>query len=335
MEPNGQYIDIRLVARHLSGETSPEEESVLKAWLGSAPENRTLFEQYRAAWEKLDRIGPISDLDLDAEWKQLESRIEESVPVIELGRSTSRPGLFLAVRIAVAAAVILMLGFGGLYLSRNLGYRTLETAGMSEEIRLPDGSSVTLNSYSSLKYPKKFRDDQRDVSLDGEGFFEVSGDPDWPFVINAGEVNIRVLGTSFNVNAYKSNEEIEVIVETGHVAVTRYGRVPETVILKPGNKAVYDRSTENLNLTKNTDRNYLSWKTRRFVFEDQSLKEVTAALNKVYGSEISIPSDSLKEARITATFNEQSLEAILNVLAATLDLEIRELNGRILLQESN
>jgi len=79
----------------------------------------------------------------------------------------------------------------------------------------------------------------------------------------------------------------------------------------------------------------MAWKTRSFVFKDQSLDEVAAALNKVYGSEISISSDTLKAAKITTSFDDQPLEAILNVLAETLDLECVEYNGRILLKESN
>ena len=335
MNTNGKNIDFELIARHLSGETGHQEEQELNAWLESAAENRRLFEEYKTLWNKLDRVEDIASLDLDTEWKHLESLIDESRPMADAGREKGRSFLFLTGRLAAAAVIVMALVFGGLYTSRNVGHRTLSTAGVSLDVSLPDGSGVTLNSYSSLKYPKKFKKDQRSVHLEGEAFFEVSGNPEWPFVITTTEVDIRVLGTSFNVNAYESNAEIEVIVKTGQVAVTRHGEVPETVILKPGNKAVYDRSSRDLNLTANTDRNYLAWKTRSFIFEDQTLHEVAAALNKVYGSEIIIPSDSLKEARITTNFHEQSLEAILNILSATLDLQVIDSGKQILLEESN
>jgi len=250
-------------------------------------------------------------------------------------QAITRSAMFMVSRLAVAATVVLMLVFGGLYTSRNIGNKTLSTVDFSEELILPDGSTVTLNSNSIITYPKKFKKDQRGINLEGEGFFEVIGNSDWPFVITTAEVSVKVLGTSFNVNAYETNEEIEVVVKTGQVAVTRHGEVPQTIVLKPGNKAVYNKISEDLSLSTKIDLNYMAWKTKRFVFEDQSLDEVAAALNKVYGSEITIPSDSLKAAKITTSFNDQPLEAILNVLTETLDLECVELNGRILLKESN
>jgi ferric-dicitrate binding protein FerR (iron transport regulator) len=340
MSANGQHIDFELIARHLSGEGSPTEEQQLQAWIESSEENRKLFEEYRSLWEKMDRVRPVTDLDIDAEWEHLESLIEKaSVPqstrVIDIGRAEQRPSFFLARRLAIAAVVIIMLGLGGIYTSRNLGYRTVATSTDTEDIILPDGSSVTLNMYSSLKYPKRFKKDERVVYLEGEGYFEVKGNAGWPFSIQTELIYIRVLGTSFNVNAYKSNEEVEVIVKSGEVAVTRHGEVPKTVILKPGNKAIYYKTREDLVFSAEIDRNYLSWKTKNFIFEDATLREVAESLNKVYGSVITIPSDSLKNARITTSFRDQSLDAILNVLSATLDLEVRELNGSILLEESN
>ena len=160
-------------------------------------------------------------------------------------------------------------------------------------------------------------------------------DPDHPFVIHTREVDIRVLGTSFNVNAYSENEALEVIVSTGEVSVTRHGEVPRTIILKPGSMGVYKKSEETLEITRKIDRNYLAWKTRNFVFEDQTLLDVCRQLGKVYQTEIIIASDSLKDARITTTFKDQSLDAILNVLSATLDLDVRKSNGQIILSETN
>ncbi|MFC2098144.1 FecR family protein [Bacteroidota bacterium] len=345
MNPNEQHIDFDLIFRHLSGECSPIEQQEIKAWMESSEENLRVFEEYRTVWEKMDKVSSVVGLDMDAEWKHQESLIQGAARIIDIRESSHpfadqssskrRPVVFMATRIAIAAIVVIALVVGGLYTSRNVGYHTMATLDSSEEIILPDGSTVTLNNNSNLRYPKKFRKDQREVSLEGEGFFEVNGNKEWPFVITTKDIDIKVLGTSFNVNAYETNDEIEVIVRTGQVAVTRHGMVPKTVILKPGSKAVYNKTMEDLSLSKTIDQNYLAWKTRSFVFEDQALEDVAAALNKVYRSDISISSDSLKTAKITTTFNEQSLEAILNVLSATLDIEVVELNGQILLKESN
>jgi ferric-dicitrate binding protein FerR (iron transport regulator) len=228
-----------------------------------------------------------------------------------------------------------ILTFSSIYLANRTGYRTLATMDQPEELVLPDGSTVTLNHFSSLKYPKRFSGEIREIELEGEGFFEVESDPEHPFVISTRDVDIRVLGTSFNVNAYRKNTAVEVIVRTGEVSVTRHGEVPETIILKPGNRGIYKRAEETLEITREIDQNYLAWKTRSFIFEDQTLLDVSEQLGKVYQAEIIIASDSLKDARITTTFSDQSLDAILNVLSATLDLDVRKSNGQIILSETN
>jgi ferric-dicitrate binding protein FerR (iron transport regulator) len=228
-----------------------------------------------------------------------------------------------------------ILTFTGIYTVNRFGYKTLATMDQPEELVLPDGSTATLNYFSSLTYPRRFSGEMRKIEMEGEGFFEVKSDPEHPFVINTRDVDIKVLGTSFNVNAYNENAAVEVTVRTGEVAVTRHGEIPRTIILKPGNKGVYKKTDETLEITQEIDKNYLAWKTKNFVFEDQTLLDVSKQLSNVYQAEIIIASDSLKNARITTAFNDQSLDAILNVLSATLDLDVRKSNGQIILSETN
>jgi len=335
MEKRDQNIDIELITRHISGEASTSEEKELKRWLAKDPENSKLLDQYTLVWKKLGRVESVAGIDLDAEWNVLESRMAESEKVVSLQPGRKRSASFYIARIAVAAMLAVVLTFTGIYTVNRFGYKTLATMNQPKELVLPDGSNVTLNHFSSLKYPRKFSGEIRSIELDGEGFFEVESDPDHPFVINTRDVDIKVLGTSFNVNAYSENAAVEVTVETGEVAVTRHGEVPRTIILKPGNRGVYKKTEETLEITQDIDKNYLAWKTKSFVFEDQTLLDISQQLNRVYQAEIIINSDSLKDARITTTFEDQSLDAILNVLSATLDLDVRKSNGQIILSETN
>ena len=335
MEKKDENIDIGLITRYLSGESSVSEEKELKRWLAEDPDHTKHLDQYRSIWEKLGRIESVARIDLDAEWHVLESRMEESDKVITLQPVRKRSASFYVGRIAVAAMLAVILTFTGIYTVNRFGYKTLATMDQPEELLLPDGSTATLNYFSSLKYPRRFSGEMRKIELEGEGFFEVESDPEHPFVINTRDVDIKVLGTSFNVNAYSENAAVEVTVKTGEVAVTRHGEVPRTIILKPGNKGVYKKSDETLEITQEIDKNYLAWKTKNFVFEDQTLLDVSKQLSKVYQAEIIIAYDSLKNARITTAFNDQSLDAILNVLSATLDLDVRKSNGQIILSETN
>ena len=329
MKSKNRHIDFKLMVRYLSGEAGAGEAARFEQWLDTASGNRDLFNHYRKLWEEMDRVKDVSGLDMDAEWRKLESRMQEEMTVYRLRRRTP---VFVLSRIAAAAVVVLALTLGGIFISRNTGYQTVLTDANTEELVLPDGSLVTLNAHSSLRYLKRFEKDRRALSLEGEAYFEVERDEARPFIIAVDGIQVKVLGTSFNVSAYRGKEDIEVIVSKGQVALTKPGDIPESVILKPGNKGIYNRSDHSLAISRDIDRNYLAWKTRSFVFEDQTLMEVVQILNNVYGSAIVIGTDSLAEARITTSFNNQTLEAILNVLSATLDLEVKDEDGRILLQ---
>lgn len=328
-------MDFELLARYLSREASREETGRFERWLDEKSWNREVFNQYRNVWEEMAKIGPVAGLDLDSEWRKLENRMKESdaAPVIRFRERASRT--VLLTRVAVAAVVVLAVSVGSLFIVRNTGYKAYLTENNTKEIILPDGSDVTLNTHSRIRYKKRFSREVREVALEGEAFFEVEESTDRPFVIGVDGIQVRVLGTSFNVNAYDDNADIEVTVSSGQVALTKPGEVPESLILKPGNRGVFSRSDQTLTLTRDIDRNYLAWKTRSFVFEDQSLADVVRILNRVYGSQIVVASDSLKKERITSKFNNQTLDAILNVLSATLDFGVEKEQDRILLREGS
>ena len=333
MDNKNLNIDFELIARYLSLEASDKEAQEFESWLQADLENQRIFGEYRKLWDQMEKVGSIAGLNMDTEWEKLETRmnVSDSAPVIKAGDRFTR-SVFIG-RIAVAAVIVLALSFGSIFISKNTGNSTIITENSTKHVVLPDGSGVTLNANSSLNHQKRFRKDIREVRLEGEAFFEVVKDGSKPFIILIDGMQVKVLGTSFNVKAYKDNAQIEVIVSSGQVAFTKPGDIPESIILKPGNKGIFRRSDHTLTISKDINRNYLAWKTRDFVFEDQTLMEVVHILNSVYNSRIIIASDSLEDARITSSFNEQTLDAILNVLSATLDFDVEKSNGQILLKE--
>ena len=333
MKEKNQHIDFALMVRYLSLEAGKEEILAFEKWLDEESVNRDIFQAYSKLWEHVGKVGAVAGLDLDAEWKSLEARMEENVQTHMIRMNPLKRKRMMVSRYAAAAVVVFALTFGSVYISRNYGTQNMITEDTTQELVLPDGSEVSLNAHSSLQYKKRFSKDLRLVSLEGEAFFQVERDKSRPFIIKADGIEVKVLGTSFNVKAYGDHDEIEVIVSTGQVALTKPGEVPESLILKPGNKGVFNRTDHTLAISRDIDRNYLAWKTRSIVFEDQSLVEVVQILNRVYNSSIVITSDTLKKARITTYFNDQTLDAILNVLSATLDFDMEQDNGKILLKE--
>ena len=196
------------------------------------------------------------------------------------------------------------------------------------EILLEDGTQVVLNRNSKIRYRKEFSAESREVSLTGEAWFDVARDTTRPFVIDAGRALVKVLGTSFNVNAYKENPTIEITVESGVVAVTTKEDMDDQMILRAGNSGTYNSNSRELSLVPSYNPNNLSWKTRNLYFEDTPLREVASLIGKVYNVSVVIPSEELGSCPITVTFSDQSLEAILNVLEVTLDLEISRSGNR-------
>ena len=333
MVNNQNYIE--LIVRYLSGEITHDEIIRLESWMGEKTANRNLFNEYKKVWESLGKVADTAGINVQEEWEKMKVKMRTSGYGYVFRNKTikERNFTFYFVRIAAVLLIGLFLGITGILINRNLGYISYTTDETTMTAQLPDGSQVTLNSNSSLRIQKEFRSDQRVVDLVGEAYFEVTPDSSRPFIVNADRIEIKVLGTSFNVNAYQDDSRIEVIVNTGQVAVTREGETTERIILKPGNRGIFNKSDQSLIISVNKDPNFLSWKTKQLVFEGKTLEEIIITINKIYHSNILITGDSLKKKRVTTSFNDQSLDAILNVLSATLDLNIREKNGDIVLSK--
>ncbi len=245
-------------------------------------------------------------------------------------------------KIAAALIVALLLASVGFYLGSHPGANTgssgvtVNDYGISK-IELADGSVVTLNRDTKINYPETFRADIREVEIEGEAFFEVQPDPERPFVIHAGQATIKVLGTSFNVNAYPQNEEIEVVVATGKVQVAKKKsatKQSDEIILNPGDKGVFVANTQELRKTKNENPNYLAWKTRDLVFDKTSLKEVISQLNNVYPGQVRLVDPELEQLLLTARFDNRPLDFILEVIALTHNLEIAKEEGQYVLKSA-
>jgi len=205
------------------------------------------------------------------------------------------------------------------------------------QYELPDGTKVSLNSGSKLSFPTKFEGDTREVTIEGEAFFDVKPDPTKPFIINAGKAQIKVLGTSFNVNAYPGSDKVEVIVETGKVHVTHKQEVnvPATgeLILDPGDKGTLLCANNVLLKSKNEDANFLAWKTHDLIFRETSLSDVIITLQKVYKTEIDIADEKIGDLRLTGHYKDYSIDFIMEVIASTFQVNVvKQADGKFIIR---
>jgi transmembrane sensor len=163
--------------------------------------------------------------------------------------------------------------------------------------------------------------------LKGEAYFQVTHDNKKPFIVSSGTARIEVLGTQFNVNTKTSTGTMEVVLTTGKVSVYYKAKPEHNVLLVPGEKAVLLADKEQISKSANTDPNYMAWKTRVLEFDNETLAEVVNTLQNVYQTPVKLADPALAECRVTASFNDQSLESVLQVIKETLDLQVKK-NGK-------
>ena len=327
MSDEQKHIEyLNLITKKLSSEITTDEDKRLQMWLSSDPENQSVFDSYLATWNEMDKVEGKTSKDLDLEW----ARLEETIEFEDEEKGAKERSLFPNVYRYAAAILILAVSVFIVYFFINIqGTEQLVAQKEIQEVKLAEGSIVTVNSNSTLLYPKKFQQDKREVELSGEAFFEVAKDPNRPFIIHADNIQVEVLGTSFNVKAYKGQGKIEVTVSSGKVAVFAIDNPDERVVLIKGEKAVFYKSSTKIEKSLNEDINFNSWKTREIIFEDTPMLEVIRIINEIYKSDLILKGDQLNDCPITVKFDDQSLESVLKVLQKTFDLRIEKKGNKV------
>ncbi len=321
-----------LITKYLADEASSEEARVLRDWIAQTPENERQYLAYKKVFELSQqhyarKTEDTHTVDIDQEWSHFMNNVREKETEAKT-RSLEKPSYSSWYKLAAA---VLLFAVSGWIITRFItagNDMVYQTASRTMTVKLPDGSQVILNRNSELSYSSSFGDADRTVLLKGEAFFDVTPNPQKPFVIQVNDAQVEVVGTSFNVLAYDSMSEVEVVVQSGVVKLS--GRDHKTEVkLKAGDKGIYSRRTQKLRSGVNEDVNFQSWNTQKIVFTENDLRTVVATLNKTYHANISIAADIPASCVVTVTFDKQSLEAVLHVLETTLNLTLRTSGNRI------
>ena len=220
---------------------------------------------------------------------------------------------------AAAAAILLFLAslwhlIPGTPAKIHIRYTASSTrAGERKIITLSDGSKITLNNSSRLKFPEVFPSDFREVFLEGEGFFEITHNAKKPFIVRTGKLKVQVLGTSFDVRHYESNPDMEVTVATGKVGINARGNNASWMLL-PGKQLKYNILTgKAVQVNVNTS-DYTGWQKGQLIFKDERLESVCKRLERWYGVTITIKTRALKNKRINMKQDNESLQKVLKML---------------------
>lgn len=307
----------------------PETDRFWHDWLVANPEKRQDLEAARALVLSLVfKEEEISEEEIMAEWYKLQTRTDREDALSEermlLVERSGRSGFEKFLRVA---AVVLLAVASGFILNKLFFKTVVERVQMVEQstskgqklsVVLPDGTSIMLNSQSTIQYPSVFRDSTREIALEGEAFFDVVHDPARPFKVRTSGITTTVLGTSFNVRAYPDDEDIEVSLVEGKVWVG--GLLDSTtsdVILNP---------SEMITINKQTNRHWVhsfkpievaGWKDGILYFNKVSFPEAIARLERWYGVDIIIKPGVKLDGhwRFNGKFHGKTIKDILKVFS--------------------
>lgn len=324
-ESTENRIPIDLIARVLSGEADKAEKVRLDKWISLSEENSKILQQYKSLWKRSGEISPQDEININKEWASFVSARNNNSVTIKGTRSLS---LFTKLAAAIFAGAVI--SFSALIGINSIKYEKVSAVAEVTDIQLPDGSTAILYPGSGIKFPKTFKNNRRDVKLDGEAFFNVVKDSLNIFSVSAGDMIVKVLGTSFNIEAYSDSDRYNVIVEEGKVAVFNQKNEQNLTKLLAGDMASFITSGDKILKSVNKDVNYKAWRTGKILFDDADLDEIAITLSKVFMIDIEVRSP-LEDQRLTVTFDNRNLEYILETIKATLDITIEENKEKIII----
>jgi transmembrane sensor len=295
----------RLVDKYLAGNATPLEERIINDFFSTQESKANLPHNERS----------------DEMWAAVENRIKNSrdLRYSSSGHTKSKRKKWVTVSLITSIVFALsawyILNHGKPSTPGVQMLTTTSTRGQKFTITMNDGSKVYLNSSSTLSYPATFPSDKREVFLEGEAFFEVTRNENRPFLIHSGNITTKVLGTSFNVNAFDANN-ISVSVATGKVQVdidsaSRTTSNPSnSVVLLPEQQAIYHKQNGLTTASIDIER-FIAWKNNTLRFEDASLQEVAVVLERWYNVTIEFGDPGIKKCRINGQYKDQTLNSVL------------------------
>ncbi len=313
MEKLDEHIDA-YIARHLAGETTPEEDAALQAWVAKSPDNRRYFDDLQAIWDKSPAMRPAASrpVDTEAALEKVRARLRD-------GGGALRP---LTVRMnplwRAAAAVLLVVTAAYFIWLRNTPGPATVIAATDTALTdtLTDGSVIALSPQSGLTLAKNFNTRERRVRLRGEARFKVSSDTTRPFVVEMADLEVRVVGTEFNVDNTDDTGSVSVTVAEGKVRVSARG---QSLLLQAGEGALYDKKSGTLARTVNQQN---PPQNRLLRFTATPLREVVQQVEKMYGVKVTLKNKTLEGCLLTARYNNLTPNEVLDLVAESFSLQL-------------
>lgn len=317
------------ICRFLSGDSDRTGKSIVDRWYNSFDDSRGFFDENRSI-EKSEHRDKI--------FRQIEETLQENK--VQKAEETRKKGLpYLPSYLGIAAILLvgillslIVLDWPGSHWSESYSEAfTTITSDTGEVIdtQLPDGSTVWLSTDSRIQYSNNFNDDERIITLRGEAYFDVIHNPEKPFIVNSGDVQARVLGTSFIVKSYP-NEPTKVTLATGIVSVSAAGETQESILTE--NQQISYSKDSGFSDIKNVDASLeQAWKDKELIFVRESFQDIASTFERWYDVEFIFEDESLKEEVFVYHFTEYSLDESIKILNRMADFNYEILDNRVII----
>lgn len=303
-------ISDHLLINYVKQVTTAQENEQVEEWLERDPKNQLDLDKIKLVWEKSESLTDFEAIDLSANWRSIQDRIGQK----EKGNSSKW-------QIWKYAAAVLLIAAVSIFLLKPEEVKMQHAVASIDplEVVLEDGSTVWLNNGATLDYPEKFNASTREVTLTGEAYFDIAHNPHKPFKVLADGTETEVLGTTFTVTEGEG-ELLEVVLATGKV---RFTKGDQRVTLEPGQMVVVNTKGE-VTKRNNDNPNFMSWKTRSLIFDNAPMKEVISEISSLYGVVLEIEDKEFLDCPLTTTFQDESLDDVLETIALLFNIEIKQ-----------
>ena len=357
-----------LFSKKLSGEASVEELKQLELLIQQHPEWQYSIQNLEDLWKHqpsrdfmheedayLLHLHRMNELNISF------GDAETTIPEIGIEKRPMK-WYWIAAAILIVAAGLFAIS----NLSKNTGSKELVNAQLNEVstrpgsksmVKLPDGSTVWLNAGSKITYDKEFGKEIREVSLIGEGFFDVTKNKDKPFIIHTSSINIKVLGTAFNVKAYPEDKQTETSLIRGSIEVTIKNRPNDKIILSPNEKLIVENNkvlqkektkidlgtVASVPVAPMVSINKLKyspvdstvaetqWINNKLVFRDETFADLAIRMERWYDISIEINDPVLKQARLNGIFESETIIQALEALKISIPFQYEKTGTKIII----
>ena len=342
MKDHSVDIDLVVISKFLNNEADESEIRRIDQWVSESEIHRAEFEKLKKAWILASSaIG-------SSEWNAVRTKEKFLLKVIQAQSEGGnvRAGTkgvnrrLVSTILKYAAVAIILIGISSLlfynlspYYHNGAFTEISVMRGSKTQMTLTDGTKLWLNAGSRIKYNQNFNESERDIFLEGEAYFEVAKNSDKPFIVSAGGINVRAVGTIFNVKAYPEERVVETTLVEGSVIVSADQGSSEKIMLKPNEQVLYHKpdklksENEKILVTKGINAEiFTSWISDKLVISSEELESLAVKLSRKYDVVFYFEDNSLKKLRFTGVLKNETIEQILEVLkiSSPVNYRIRE-----------